>query len=276
MFIRELDPEVIASFEPDYTVVHCPSFQADPEQEHTASEAFVLLNLDQKMVVIGGTSYAGEIKKAIFTVMNYLMPLRGVLSMHASANVGQDDDVAVFFGLAGTGKTTLSTDAERKLLADDEIGWSDRGVFNYEGGCYAKMIRLSDEGEPAIYQTTRRFGTVLENVTIDKVTRRLDLTEAATENTRGAYPITHIDNRIESSMAGHPSHIFMLTTDAFGVLPPIARLTREQAKYHFISGYTANVIAHHGVVDEGIEFLQKPFSRAPFLRRVRAILDAGD
>ena len=264
MFIREFDPEVIAGFEPDYTVVHCPSFQADPEQEHTASEAFVLLNLDRKMVVIGGTSYAGEIKKSIFTVMNYLMPIQGVLSLHSSANVGTKGDSAVFFGLSGTGKTTLSTEADRALIGDDELGWSDEGIFNYEGGCYAKMIRLSDEAEPEIYQTTRRFGTVLENVTIDADTRRLDLTEAGTENTRGAYPITHIDNIAEGSMAGHPRHIFMLTADAFGVLPPISRLTPEQAKYHFISGYTAKVAG----TERGVMEPQATFSAcfgAPFM-----------
>ena len=241
LFIREFDPDVIAGFDPDYTVIHCPSFEADPEQEHTASEAFVLVNLDRKIVVIGGTSYAGEIRKSIFTVMNYLMPLQGVLSLHSSANVGPGGDTAVFLGSTGTGKTTLSTIADRALIGDDELGWSDEGIFNYEGGCYAKMIRLSDEAEPEIYQTTRRFGTVLENVTIDTGTRRLDLDEAATENTRGAYPITHIDNIAEGSMAGHPDHVFMLTADAFGVLPPIARLTAEQAKYHFISGYTGAV-----------------------------------
>jgi phosphoenolpyruvate carboxykinase (ATP) len=264
MFIREFDPEVIADFEPDYTVVHCPDFQADPEQEHTASEAFILLNLDRKMVVIGGTSYAGEIKKSIFTVMNYLMPLQGVLSLHSSANVGKDGDSAVFFGLSGTGKTTLSTEADRALIGDDELGWSDKGIFNYEGGCYAKMIRLSDEAEPEIYQTTRRFGTVLENVTIDDDTRRLNLVEAATENTRGAYPITHIDNIAEGSMAGHPRHIFMLTADAFGVLPPISRLTPEQAKYHFISGYTAKVAG----TERGVKGVQATFSAcfgAPFM-----------
>jgi phosphoenolpyruvate carboxykinase (ATP) len=224
----------------------------------------VLLNLDRKMVVIGGTSYAGEIKKSIFTVMNYLMPIQGVLSLHSSANVGADGDSAVFFGLSGTGKTTLSTEADRALIGDDELGWSDEGVFNYEGGCYAKMIRLSDEAEPEIYQTTRRFGTVLENVTIDSATRRLDLTEAATENTRGAYPITHIDNIAEGSMAGHPRHIFMLTADAFGVLPPISRLTPDQAKYHFISGYTAKVAG----TERGVKEPQATFSAcfgAPFM-----------
>ena len=264
MFIREFDPEVIASFEPDYTVIHCPNFQADPQQEHTASEAFVLLNLDQRLVVIGGTSYAGEIKKSIFTVMNYLMPIRGVLSLHSSANVGREGDPAVFFGLSGTGKTTLSTEADRALIGDDELGWSDEGIFNYEGGCYAKMIRLSDESEPEIYQTTRRFGTVLENVTIDEKTRRLDLSDATTENTRGAYPITHIDNIVEGAMAGHPKNIFMLTADAFGVLPPIAKLNREQAKYHFISGYTAKVAG----TERGIKEPQATFSAcfgAPFM-----------
>lgn len=264
MFIREFDREVLAAFEPDYTVIHCPDFQADPEHEHTASEAFILLNLDKKLVVIGGTSYAGEIKKSIFTVMNYLMPIQGVLSLHSSANVGVDGDSAVFFGLSGTGKTTLSTEAGRALIGDDELGWSDTGIFNYEGGCYAKMIRLSDEAEPEIYQTTRRFGTVLENVTIDPESRRLDLVEAGTENTRGAYPITHIDNIAEGSMAGHPNHIFMLTADAFGVLPPISRLTPEQAKYHFISGYTAKVAG----TERGVKEPQATFSAcfgAPFM-----------
>ena len=264
MFIREFDPDVLADFEPDYTVIHCPDFEADPDIERTASEAFILLNLDRKMVVIGGTSYAGEIKKSIFTVMNYLMPIQGVLSLHSSANVGADGVSAVFFGLSGTGKTTLSTEADRALIGDDELGWSDSGIFNYEGGCYAKMIRLSDEAEPEIYQTTRRFGTVLENVTIDPETRRLDLTEAGTENTRGAYPITHIDNIAEGSMAGHPKNIFMLTADAFGVLPPISRLTPDQAKYHFISGYTAKVAG----TERGVKEPQATFSAcfgAPFM-----------
>jgi phosphoenolpyruvate carboxykinase (ATP) len=264
MFIREFDPEVLASFEPDYTVIHCPDFQADPEHEHTRSEAFILLDFDRRVVVIGGTSYAGEIKKSIFTVMNYILPLRGVLSLHSSANVGPDGDAAVFFGLSGTGKTTLSTEADRALVGDDELGWSDEGVFNYEGGCYAKMIRLSDEAEPEIYQTTRRFGTILENVTIDPTTRRLDLATAATENTRGAYPITHIDNIVPGSVAGHPRHIFMLTADAFGVLPPIARLTPEQAKYHFISGYTAKVAGTERGVQEPVATFSACFG-APFM-----------
>ena len=264
MFIREFDPEVLEDFVPDYTVVHCPDFQADPEQEHTHSEAFILLNVGRKMVVIGGTSYAGEIKKSIFTVMNYLLPQQGVLSLHSSANVSDDGNSAVFFGLSGTGKTTLSTEADRAMIGDDELGWSDQGIFNFEGGCYAKMIRLSDEAEPEIYQTTRRFGTVLENVTIDPDTRRLNLDEANTENTRGAYPISHLDNVAEGSMAGHPKNIFMLTADAFGVLPPIAKLTPEQAKYHFISGYTAKVAG----TERGLQGVSATFSAcfgAPFM-----------
>ena len=264
MFIREFDPDVLADFEPDYTVVHCPDFQADPDEEHTRSEAFILLNVGRKMVVIGGTSYAGEIKKSIFTVMNYLLPQQGVLSLHSSANVGADGDSAVFFGLSGTGKTTLSTETDRAMIGDDELGWSDQGIFNFEGGCYAKMIRLSDEAEPEIYQTTRRFGTVLENVTMDPETRRLDLDQADTENTRGAYPISHLDNVAEGSMAGHPRNIFMLTADAFGVLPPISKLTPEQAKYHFISGYTAKVAG----TERGVKEPQATFSAcfgAPFM-----------
>jgi len=264
MFIREFDPEVLADFEPDYTVVHCPSFEADPEHEGTRSEAFILLNLGRKMVVIGGTSYAGEIKKSIFTVMNYLLPKQGVLSLHSSANVGNDGDSAVFFGLSGTGKTTLGTDTDRAMIGDDEIGWSDEGIFNFEGGCYAKMIRLSDEAEPEIYQTTRRFGTILENVHMDEDTHRLDLEQADTENTRGAYPITHLDNIAAGSMAGHPNHIFMLTADAFGVLPPISKLTPAQAKYHFISGYTAKVAGTERGIKEPVATFSACFG-APFM-----------
>ncbi len=264
MFIRELDPDVLEGFQPDCTVIHCPGFHADPASEGTRSEAFILLNLAEKMVVIGGTSYAGEIKKSVFTVMNYLLPLQGVLSLHSSANVGSDGASAVFFGLSGTGKTTLSTEADRALIGDDELGWSDEGIFNFEGGCYAKMIRLSDEAEPEIYQTTRRFGTVLENVSIDPQTRRIDLDQADTENTRGAYPISHLDNVVADGMAGHPKNIFMLTADAFGVLPPIARLTPAQARYHFISGYTAKVAG----TERGVKEPKATFSAcfgAPFM-----------
>ena len=264
MFIRIFDEDVLADFEPDWTVVHCPSFQADPEHEGTRSEAFILLNLGRKLVVIGGTSYAGEIKKSIFTAMNYILPKQGVLSLHSSANLGDEGDSAVFFGLSGTGKTTLGTDTGRAMVGDDEIGWSDDGIFNVEGGCYAKMIRLSDEAEPEIYQTTRRFGTILENVYINPETRRIDLHVADTENTRGAYPITHLDNIVDSGMAGHPNHIFMLTADAFGVLPPISKLTPEQAKYHFISGYTAKVAGTERGVKDPVATFSTCFG-APFM-----------
>jgi phosphoenolpyruvate carboxykinase (ATP) len=236
-------PEDLANHIPEYTVIAAPNFHAVPEIDGTNSSAFIVLDLDEKLVLIGGTRYAGEIKKSVFTIMNYLMPLEGVMSMHCSANYGSNpDDVAIFFGLSGTGKTTLSADATRTLIGDDEHGWSDRGVFNYEGGCYAKMIRLSEEGEPEIYATTRSFGTVLENVMVDVNTRHIDLDDNTfTENTRGAYPLTHIPNASRSGMAGHPKHIFFLTADAFGVLPPISRLSPEQAQYHFLAGYTAKV-----------------------------------
>ena len=203
----------------------CRACTPSPSHHGTNSEVFILLNFAKKLVLIGGSSYAGEIKKSIFTVMNYLLPLRNVLSMHCSANVGANDDVALFFGLSGTGKTTLSSDPDRQLIGDDEHGWSEDGVFNIEGGCYAKMIRLSEEAEPQIYSTTRRFGTVLENVKMDATTRVLDLDDdSLTENTRGAYPLEFIDNWVPSGQAGHPRNIVMLTADAFGVLPPIARL----------------------------------------------------
>lgn len=241
MFART-SPEDLAKFQPDFTILHVPNFHAFPEVDGTNSETFIIINLAKKLVVIGGTSYAGEIKKSIFTVLNYLLPQEKVLSMHCSANVGPKDDVALFFGLSGTGKTTLSADPDRRLIGDDEHGWGDEGVFNFEGGCYAKVIRLSRESEPEIYACTRRFGTILENVTYDPLTRRLDLDDASlTENTRAAYPITHIPNAIRSGRAGIPKNVIMLTADAFGVLPPIAKLTPEQAMYHFISGYTAKL-----------------------------------
>jgi len=264
MFIREFDPEVLASFEPDWTVLHCPGYHADPEHLRTHSEAFILLNFAARMVIIGGTSYAGEIKKSVFTVMNYLLPKQGVLPLHSAANVGADGDTAIFFGLSGTGKTTLSTVADRALVGDDEHGWSDEGVFNFEGGCYAKMIRLSDESEPEIYRTTRQFGTILENVTMDERTRRLDLHQARTENTRGAYPITHLDNAVRDGMGGHPEVILMLAADAFGILPPISRLTPEQAQYHFISGYTAKVAGTERGVTEPKATFSACFG-APFM-----------
>jgi len=241
MFART-SREDLERFQPDFTVLHVPNFHAFPEVDKTNSETFIILNLARKLVVIGGTSYAGEIKKSIFTVLNYLLPQGKVLSMHCSANVGADDDVALFFGLSGTGKTTLSADPHRRLIGDDEHGWSDDGIFNFEGGCYAKVIRLSQESEPEIYECTRRFGTILENVAYDPLTRQLDLNDASlTENTRAAYPITHIPNAVRSGRAGIPRNVIMLTADAFGVLPPISRLTPAQAMYHFISGYTAKL-----------------------------------
>jgi phosphoenolpyruvate carboxykinase (ATP) len=242
MFRQISDAQELLNHEPAFTVLDVPGFKAIPEVDGTNSEAFIIPNFGRKLVLIGGTSYAGEIKKSIFTVLNYLLPQKKVMTMHCSANAGQNGDVAVFFGLSGTGKTTLSADPDRALIGDDEHGWSDRGVFNFEGGCYAKAIRLSAEAEPEIYQTTRRFGTVLENVCIDPLTRRIDLDDAhLTENTRAAYPITHIPNIVPDGVAGHPKHIIMLTCDAFGVMPPISRMTPEQARYHFLSGYTAKV-----------------------------------
>jgi phosphoenolpyruvate carboxykinase (ATP) len=241
LFVR-LKKEELAEHKPEFTVINMPRFHAIPEKDGTNSEVFVIVNFGERLVLIGGTSYAGEIKKSIFTVLNYTLPLQEVLSMHCSANFGKNKDVALFFGLSGTGKTTLSADPDRRLIGDDEHGWSKNGVFNFEGGCYAKVIRLSKEAEPEIYETTRRFGTILENVTYDAYTRRLNLDDASlTENTRAAYPISHIPNHEPSGMGGHPKNIMMLTADAFGVMPPIAQLTPEQAMYHFLSGYTAKV-----------------------------------
>ncbi len=241
MFART-SAEDLQNFQPDFTILHVPNFNAYPEIDGTNSETFIIINLSRKLVVIGGTSYAGEIKKSIFTVLNYLLPQEKVLSMHCSANIGQNDDVALFFGLSGTGKTTLSADPHRRLIGDDEHGLSDQGVFNFEGGCYAKVIRLSAESEPEIYECTRRFGTILENVAYDPQTRRLDLDDnSLTENTRAAYPLTHIPSAVRSGRAAQPKNVIMLTADAFGVLPPIAKLTPAQAMYHFISGYTAKL-----------------------------------
>ena len=246
LFARNLfiqpEPEDLEHHVPQFTVINSPRFHAIPAQDHTQSETFILVNFHQRLVLIGGTSYAGEIKKSIFSVMNYLMPDKGVLPMHCSANIGPDGKTALFFGLSGTGKTTLSADKNRTLIGDDEHGWSDNGIFNFEGGCYAKMIKLSPENEPEIYSTTERFGTVLENVTMRASDRRLNLDdESLTENTRGAYHISAIPNATLDGLGGQPENVIFLTCDAFGVLPPISRLTPEQAKYHFISGYTARV-----------------------------------
>ena len=225
-----------------FTIISLPNFNAIPEIDGTNSTAFVVINFKKRMVLIAGTHYAGEIKKSAFTIMNYLMPQRGVFPMHCSANIGKDGSSAILFGLSGTGKTTLSADPDRLLIGDDEHGWSNNGVFNFEGGCYAKVIRLDPEAEPDIYRATRRFGTVLENVVLNDTTRQLDLDDdSITENTRAAYPITYIKNIEKSGMGGHPKNILMLTADAFGVLPPISKLAPEQAMYHFVSGYTAKV-----------------------------------
>ncbi|MBZ0291512.1 MAG: phosphoenolpyruvate carboxykinase [Anaerolineae bacterium] len=264
MFIQA-EPEELAAHTPQFTVIDTPGFHAIPELDGTRSEVFIVINFEQKLVLIGGTQYAGEIKKAIFTVMNYLLPQQNVMSMHCSANIGSDGDTAVFFGLSGTGKTTLSAEPTRTLVGDDEHGWSDRGVFNFEGGCYAKVIRLSPQAEPEIYETTRRFGTILENVAFDSATGRLSLDDdTLTENTRAAYPISHIPNATRDGLGGHPTNIIMLTADAFGVLPPIARLTPAQAMYHFLSGYTAKVAG----TEQGITEPQATFSAcfgAPFM-----------
>lgn len=270
MFIQlPLDLQVIQNFRPNLTILHCPNFHADPETDGTRSGTFVVLHLSRKLILIGGTSYAGEIKKSVFTALNYLLPARDVLSMHCSANVSRDDpsDVAIFFGLSGTGKTTLSADPNRMLIGDDEHGWSDDGVFNFEGGCYAKVINLSRESEPEIFETTRRFGTILENVAMGPVLRRLDLSDASmTENTRASYPLSHIRNTLRTGVAGHPRNVVMLTADAFGVLPPIARLTANEAMYHFISGYTAKVAGTEVGVTEPRATFSACFG-APFMVR---------
>ncbi|HRL10659.1 MAG TPA: phosphoenolpyruvate carboxykinase [Aggregatilineales bacterium] len=249
---------------PEFTVIDIPSFDADPEEDGTNSRTFIMLNLEKRLVLIGGTLYAGEIKKSIFTVMNYVLPLKRTMTMHCSANIGKEG-TAVFFGLSGTGKTTLSADESRTLIGDDEHGWSDDGVFNFEGGCYAKVIRLSREAEPEIYDTTRRFGTILENVGYDITNARVDLNDASlTENTRAAYPIGYIPNASETGLGGHPRNIVMLTADAFGVLPPISKLTYAQAMYHFLSGYTAKVAGTEKGVTEPSATFSACFG-APFM-----------
>ena len=256
MFIRP-EAAALSGFDPNFTVLHAPEFQASPETHGTRTGTFIVLHLAKRMILIGGTRYAGELKKSMFTVMNYLMPKDGVLSMHCSANIGSDGDTALFFGLSGTGKTTLSADPERSLIGDDEHGWSDRGVFNYEGGCYAKVINLSAEHEPDIYQTTQMFGTILENVVLDPVSRCVKFADQSiTENTRASYPLPYIRNHVPNGRGGHPKNIVFLTADAFGVLPPIAKLSREQAMYYFMSGYTAKVAG----TERGVTEPQATFS----------------
>ncbi len=242
MFILPKTNEEYRRHIPEYTVLAVPSFKGMPQIDGTNANTFIVLNFSQKLCLIGNTAYAGEIKKSIFTILNYVLPLDGVMSMHASANVGKEGDSAIFFGLSGTGKTTLSADPKRGLIGDDEHGWSDEGVFNIEGGCYAKVIRLSASAEPQIYATTRMFGTILENVVYDPVTRMVDLDdESITENTRASYPLEYISNAIPEKMAGHPKSIILLTCDASGVMPPIAKLSPDQVMYQFISGYTSKI-----------------------------------
>jgi phosphoenolpyruvate carboxykinase (ATP) len=270
LFIRNLlirpDRATLADFAAQLTIIDLPSFRADPERHGCRTETAIACDLTRGLILIGGTSYAGEMKKSVFTVLNYLLPEKGVMPMHCSANVGPEGDAAVFFGLSGTGKTTLSADPTRTLIGDDEHGWGENGIFNFEGGCYAKTIRLSAEAEPEIYETTRRFGTVLENVVLNEEGIP-DLDDGSlTENTRAAYPLHFIPNASESGMTGHPQTIIMLTADAFGVMPPIARLTPDQAMYHFLSGYTAKVAG----TEKGVTEPEATFSTcfgAPFMPR---------
>ena len=264
MFLRPCDGD-LSRFQPGFQVLHAPELHADPAVHGTKSGTFIVVNLAERTILIGGTRYAGELKKSIFSILNYLLPRQGVLSMHCSANVGSAGDCALFFGLSGTGKTTLSADPERQLIGDDEHGWSDHGIFNFEGGCYAKVIRLSRDGEPEIYATTEMFGTVLENVDVDPQTGAIDLnSQRITENTRASYPIHYIPNHVPEGMAGHPRHVIFLTCDAFGVMPPIAKLTPQQAMYHFLSGYTAKVAGTERGVTEPKETFSACFG-APFL-----------
>lgn len=256
MFIRP-DIAALPSFDPNFTVLHAPEFHADPARHGTRTGTFIVLNIAERTILIGGTRYAGELKKSMFTVMNYLLPKQGILSMHCSANTGPSDDTALFFGLSGTGKTTLSADPERALIGDDEHGWSDSGIFNFEGGCYAKVINLSADGEPDIYRTTQMFGTILENVVLDPATKMVRFDDqSVTENTRASYPLDYIPNFVKDGLGGHPKNVVFLTADAFGVLPPIARLTPEQAMYYFLSGYTAKVAG----TERGVTEPQATFS----------------
>jgi phosphoenolpyruvate carboxykinase (ATP) len=264
MFIRAL-PAELAQFRPGFTVLHAPDMQADPARHGTRTGTFVVINFVKRVVLIGGTRYAGEMKKSIFTALNYLLPAQRVLPMHCSANMGPSGDTAIFFGLSGTGKTTLSADPSRQLIGDDEHGWSDRGVFNFEGGCYAKVIRLRPDTEPEIYAATQMFGTVLENVVLDPLTRAVNFdADTITENTRACYPIGFIPNHLPGGAGGHPRNIVFLAADAFGVMPPIARLTPEQAMYHFLSGYTAKVAGTERGVTEPSATFSACFG-APFL-----------
>jgi len=242
MFLLPRTNEEYRRHIPDFTIIAAPSFQGIPQIDATATNTFIVLNFEKRLCIIGNTAYGGEIKKSIFTILNYTLPLEGVMPMHCSANIGKDGDTAIFFGLSGTGKTTLSADPERRLIGDDEHGWSDSGVFNFEGGCYAKVIQLSPTAEPQIYACTRKFGTILENVVFDPVTRMIDLDDPSiTENTRASYPLEYIENSVPEKRGGHPKNIILLTCDASGVMPPIAKLTPDQTLYQFISGYTSKI-----------------------------------
>ena len=271
LFIRTMlvRPEAgdLQGFVPEFTIIDLPSFRADPARHGCRGETVIAVNLTEKLILIGGTEYGGEMKKSVFGLLNFLLPEDGIMPMHCSANIGPHGDTAIFFGLSGTGKTTLSADPNRTLIGDDEHGWSDTAVFNFEGGCYAKMIRLSAESEPEIYATTKRFGTVLENVVMDPVTRELDLDDPTlAENSRGVYPIDFIANSSENNIGPVPKNVVMLTADAFGVLPPIAKLTPDQAMYHFLSGYTAKVAGTEIGVTEPEATFSTCFG-APFMPR---------
>lgn len=267
--LRRPAREELDTFAPEFTIINCPSFKADPERHGCRSKTIVALNFEKKLILIGDTEYAGEIKKSVFTLMNYILPGKGIMAMHCSANHAIDNpvDTAIFFGLSGTGKTTLSADPSRTLIGDDEHGWSDKGTFNFEGGCYAKTIGLDPEAEPEIYATTSKFGTVVENMVFDPETKELDFEDdSLTANMRCAYPLNYISNASETSTGGHPKNVIMLTSDSFGVLPPIARLTPAQAMYHFLSGFTSKVAG----TEKGVTEPQPTFSTcfgAPFMPR---------
>jgi phosphoenolpyruvate carboxykinase (ATP) len=266
MFIKPKTNEEYRRHIPEFTVICVPSFKSFPQIDTTPSNTVIVINFTQKLCIIGNTGYGGEIKKSIFTVMNFLLPLEGVMTMHCSANMGKDGDVALFFGLSGTGKTTLSADPNRGLIGDDEHGWSDEGIFNFEDGCYAKVIELSPSAEPQIYACTQKFGTILENVVYDPVTRHIDLDDPAlTENTRASYPLEYIENAVPSKMGSHPKNIILLTCDASGVMPPIARLTPDQALYHFISGYTSKIAGTEIGLGEEPEITFSTCFGAPFM-----------
>ena len=266
MFLLPQTMEEYRRHVPDFTVLCVPSFKGIQQIDGTASSTFIVVNFEQKLCIIGNTAYAGEIKKSVFTALNFLLPLQGVMPMHCSANMGVSGDVALFFGLSGTGKTTLSADPRRRLIGDDEHGWSDQGVFNFEGGCYAKVIQLSPSAEPQIYACTRRFGTILENVILDPVTRLIDLDDdAITENTRASYPLEYIENAVPEKVGGHPKNLILLTCDASGVMPPIARLTPDQALYQFISGYTSKIAGTEVGLGQEPEITFSTCFGAPFM-----------